>query len=599
VVNELFMAAGSRLFTNKRNLKRRVLVLCTLGALLVVAVVAIALYSIRAKSEQLYIAGSSLNSFFATLAEEVKNEDIDAILDFYSEDFRLKKTDLWTTSPIYESEGMKILEWGVKPVGDSVGNGLADNYTELFKASDKIDFAKFKIEMLDIVNKKTADIDLLMWFRGNRSEGAFELKSLFRLRVERAWSKDWVIVDQRLIRGRTVIGDRTGFSNETEAAGLDFKSHPNPMYQMADWRPDVFEIIKYAHGGVSTADYDNDGWYDIFFGDGKHPKLFRNTGGGQFDDVTEEAGLPATLVGVHVALFVDLDNDGDKDLFLGRSTGLNQLYRNNGDGTFSDVTEGAGLGGYWVPVASAADFDNDGLIDLYVGRYLDPRKNLPATPFYTRNGEGNSLLRNLGDFRFEDVTESAGVREGGLALGAAWGDYDRDEDLDLYVANDFGRNAFFENNGDGTFTDRAPENGTIDIAFGMSASFADANNDGNLDLLVSNIHSSQRWFGNVATLKNYMLTSVREGAMLEDGALFKEMADVFDDDISKLGDRIFRGNSLLLNDANGRFADVSELAGVNPHGWFWGSLMFDYDNDGLMDSYQVNGWITGKEFDDL
>jgi hypothetical protein len=138
-----------------------------------------------------------------------------------------------------------------------------------------------------------------------------------------------------------------------------------------------------------------------------------------------------------------------------------------------------------VTVAAAADYDNDGKLDLYIGRYLDLRTKLPITLFYTRNREGNTLLRNEGNFRFTDVTARAGVREGGLTLGVAWGDYDGDGFQDLFVANDFGRNVLFRNNGDGTFTDVSKQTGALDFGYGMSATFGDINNDAKLDIYVS------------------------------------------------------------------------------------------------------------------
>src|SRR4030095_15826099 len=164
----------------------------------------------------------------------------------------------------------------------------------------------------------------------------------------------------------------------------------------------------------------------------------------------------------------DFDNDGYKDAFFGCFTDRSRLFKNVAASPeqpstrkFVEVTDTAGLvkkvDGDFVVVASAADYDNDGDLDLYTGRYLDPRRHLPTTLFYTRNGEGNRLYRNDGNFHFTDVTKEAGINETGLTLGVAWGDYDNDNDLDIYIANDFGRDALLRNNGDGTFTDVSTE----------------------------------------------------------------------------------------------------------------------------------------------
>ena len=284
--------------------------------------------------------------------------------------------------------------------------------------------------------------------------------------------------------------------------------------------------------------------------------------------------------------------------------GPNRLFRNDGPGPngvfhFTEVTEGAGLGGNWVAVAAAADYDNDGKIDLYLGRYLDPRKNVPTTLFYTRNSEGNTLLHNEGNYKFRDVTAQAGLRDGGLTLGIAWGDYNRDGLIDLFVANDFGRNSLYRNNGDGTFTNVSKETGAQDYGYSMSAFLGDVNNDGALDIYVSKVHSGQRWYGHAPSMRKYMLTSWNEGTLKEDFNIYREIYDQVGAEWHTYGDRVVSGNSLLLNDGKGKFRDVAAKAHANPFGWYWSSAMFDYDNDGLQDIFAVNGWISGKTKEDL
>ena len=156
------------------------------------------------------------------------------------------------------------------------------------------------------------------------------------------------------------------------------------------------------------------------------------------------------------------------------------------------------------------------------------------------------------------------------------------------------------NNGNGTFTDVSKESGAFDPGYGMSATMGDINNDGNLDIYVSDVHSGQRWYGQAATLYQYLLTSVRQGTIYEDFPVYKEIDQtVGGTDWSLYGDKTVKGNALYLNDGHGKFKDVSEASRANPFGWYWSSTMFDYDNDGRQDIYAVNGWITGKKKDDL
>ncbi|MGH9786732.1 MAG: CRTAC1 family protein, partial [Terriglobia bacterium] len=236
------------------------------------------------------------------------------------------------------------------------------------------------------------------------------------------------------------------------------------------------------------------------------------------------------------------------------------------------------------------DYDNDGFLDLYVGRNLDPRKVIPTT-FYARNGEPNQLYRNNGDGTFSNVTEQAGVGEIGLCLGTVWGDYDDDGDVDLYVVNDFGRSTLYRNNGDGTFTDVTVESNTLAYGAGMSASFADYDNDGRLDIYNTQIRSDHAWFAESPTVYRYILNSFRQGVWKTDMPLYWEMFRQSGFGFVGIFQKMASGNTLLRNRGDGTFEDVSWKARANPPGWFWSASFADFDNDGWQDIYVADGWV--------
>jgi hypothetical protein len=555
---------------------------------------------VEARAMRLAQTGTSLNSFLKGYVDFLQARDIPALLSLYDENYADDRDGLWDEQLESNRDDVQVYSWTAKVSGPFSRDGLRRQAQWHLDRVGAIESGKFPISSIESMGEDgSAVIRAVLWLRASTPERkARESWTTLRLRL-RPEGPTWKITGQQLVDGQTVIGDRRGFSDITGESGITFESGHNPMLNEPEWFPKKFGIMKYATAGVTAADYDNDGWCDIFFCDGANPLLYRNNRNGTFEDVTTAAGLPGDLKAVHVALFVDLDNDGDRDLFLGRSTGLNYLFRNNGEGTFTDVSETATLGGFWVATASAADYDNDGKVDLYLGRYLDPRKNLPSTNFYTRNGEGNSLLHNEGGLRFRDVTQSAGVREGGLSLGLCWGDYDRDGYQDVFVANDFGRSVLFHNNRNGTFTDVSTQTGAFYLGYGMSASFADIDNDGDLDIYIAGVHSGQRWFGNAVTLQRYFFTSLQEGTIVDDFPLYRELLGLIGSDWKKLGERVIRGNALILNNGDGTFTDATEQSGTNPHGWYWGCQIADLDHDGLQDIYASNGWITGKSHEDL
>jgi len=398
-----------------------------------------------------------------------------------------------------------------------------------------------------------------------------------------------------LVEGDRIIGDKPLFRDVAHEAGVDLLNRYYPDFFTV---PLKFPMLRYGPAGITAVDFDNDGFYDLFIPDGVESKLFRNRGTGRFEDVTAHAGL-AGLDGVSVAVFADYDNDGYRDVFVSRTFRPNQLFHNNGDGTFTDVTKASGIGeDCCVTVAAWADYNNDGFLDLYLGRYLDPRKDIPTT-FYARNGQPNQLYRNNGDGTFTNVTVQAGVGDTGLCLGAIFGDYNDDGYADLFVVNDFGRKTLYRNNRDGTFSDVTVKSGALAYGAGMSASMVDYDNDGRLDLYCTNIRSEHAWFAAAPTVARYMVNSWSQGAWSTDMRLYAQIFRQSGFGFVGVFQQMASGNTLLRNRGDGSFEDVTVKAGANPVGWFWGASFGDFDLDGWQDCYAADGWVKNRPGEDI
>ena len=327
--------------------------------------------------------------------------------------------------------------------------------------------------------------------------------------------------------------------------------------------------------GVAVLDYDNDGWPDIYVTNGAsipslektdasfHNRLFHNNHDGTFMDVTDKAGVAGTGYSMGVAA-ADYDNDGWVDLFV---TGVraNTLYRNRGDGTFEDVTARAGLvsDGRWSIAAGWFDYDNDGLLDLFVVRYVvwNPKTEIycglekPGYRTYCHpkyyEALPNALYHNEGNGRFRDVSRESGIGAHlGKGMGVAFGDYDSDGRLDVFVANDSVPNFLFHNEGNGAFTEVALKagvayNGEGTASSSMGADFRDYDNDGREDIFITDL-----------TNERFML---------------------------------FR------NTGRGQFSDrssPSHIAALSLPWSGWSTGIFDFNNDGCKDLFAAGGNVT-------
>ena len=389
--------------------------------------------------------------------------------------------------------------------------------------------------------------------------------------------------------------------------------------------------------GLALFDYDGDGYVDIYFlngaplkgasSDGPPPRnaLYRNEGGWTFTDVTSEAGVGDTGFGLGVAA-ADYDNDGDQDLFV-NNYGPNVLYRNNGDGTFADVTEEAGVAGGHKVGAGACflDMDGDGDLDLYVANYVKftyetnfvPRPDgIPqyasprAYPF-----EPDILYRNNGDGTFTDVSDESGVgQHAGSGMGMVCADYDRDGDTDIFVLNDVHGNFFFVNDNAGCFREDGLMTGTAYNANGeelgsMGTDCGDYDNDGWLDLFMT-AYSGQlpvlyRNQGDGSFKDVTVRTGAGAGAFphVNWGTGFVDFDEDGDRDLfvacGHLQDNIellnetsaYRVRNILLeNTGDGNFADISDQCGdgLAVELSSRGAAFDDLDNDGDVDVVITN-----------
>ncbi|MGJ8698032.1 MAG: FG-GAP repeat domain-containing protein [Verrucomicrobiaceae bacterium] len=412
------------------------------------------------------------------------------------------------------------------------------------------------------------------------------------------WESKWKVAGEELrllgaeavsgqvvrVQGARIFVERTS-GLLPEGAGDDGELMEENFY----WRervPAEFEPDQFGETGISVADVNGDGLEDVYLCQiaGLRNRLWLRTEEGALVEA-EGSGLEIRD-NTGAALFVDLDGDRDRDVVLTTAAGV-VFLSNDGEGHFTEkfrlksLPHGYGMG--------ASDFDRDGDPDVFVCQYHgtvgedgEPARGAfphPYPVYDARNGGRNVLLRNEGEWVFVDATEEAGLEAGNnrLSFACLWEDFDNDGWQDLFVVNDFGPNNYFRNVGEGRFEDHSDAPGVKDGGFGMGMTAADFDQDGRFDLHISNMYSGagnriarQDWFqaGKDQSVRETMLAMAR-------------------------------GNTMLRNLGGTTFEDCSTASGIAMGRWSWASMAVDLNNDSREDLLVANGFVTGKDPDDL
>ncbi len=530
-----------------------------------------------------------------------------------------------TTDHSLASVAVRTGHWAIAPRATMQPRDNLRLWSAAIGRCDYFEFARFYF-----IRAQFTDAARRRWQSDMGFEGAAQLSSgswcWLKGRLRWQWRRDeqaaagWTIdgwetlelksyeVPRRLF----VDAIETDVPDEATRRRLRDSEHDRWVVRLATEKPPGFPVKYFdnvafdRHPGVAVVDIDDDGWDELYLMDqwGRNVLLQRRADG-LLEDVAPRWGLDIDSHSSS-ALFADFDNDGDRDLFLGRTLARSQMMIND-NGRFSDRSAAwsAEPLPFLVSSLAAADFDQDGLLDVYVSTYaantmmmdydeqqqgglagrsspellagfLPPaeaaelfQRFTAGKQFTSRAGPPNVLYHNRGD-RFERAAANESLAVWRNTYQSTWADYDDDGDPDLYVANDFSENNLFRNEGQGRFADVTAATRTADIGFGMGASFGDYDNDGRQDLYVSNMYSKagQRITRSLGGLVDPRLTKMAGG-----NSLFRNLGPHFD-----------------------------KVSGVDPGslqvemaGWSWGGQFVDVDNDGYLDLFATSGYYSAPK----
>ncbi len=482
-------------------------------------------------------------------------------------------------APVFKDASVEIERMGETGGGD-LGRSLASVRSQLDGGEQG---RHFKFKVVGVVQDGGEMATQLVFSL------AFQNRSAW-VEVHANWNVRWLVDGEALLiagigvtefersttrrEGSSIFSDVT-----TSAIGGNDCYHSQLAFGMNHWLgrlPVRAMLNRFGTPGLALGDVDGDGLEDLYLCQepGLPNRLFLQGADGSAREVSAEWGVD-WIEDSRSALLLDLDNDGDQDLAVA-IYGAVIVARNDGRERFSiaGVLPASGS----TASLAAADYDRDGLLDLFVCGYAreDSGASMGAAGdrfvyHDAENGAPNSLFRNQGDLTFVEVTDTVGLNQHNTrwSFAASWEDFDNDGDQDLYVANDYGRNNLYRNDG-GQFADIAAETGVEDSASGMSVAWGDYDRDGRMDLYVSNMFSAA---GSRITSQQQF----RPGESEEIRSRFRRFA---------------RGNSLFRNAADGQFEDLSLSAGVNLGRWAWGSNFIDLNNDSWQDLVVANGYLS-------
>ena len=392
------------------------------------------------------------------------------------------------------------------------------------------------------------------------------------------------------------------FSDQLPQSGITFK------HKIVDDAGKSYKLVHYDHGnGIAVADVDADGLYDIYFVTQLGScELWKNLGKGKFENITESAGVSLTgKIGV-TASFADIDNDGDDDLYVTTVRNGNVLFENDGKGHFKDISKAAGLN--YAGHSSGAvifDYNNDGLLDLFLtnvgvyttdqkgrGGYFTGKDHAFEGHLHPDREEGNVLFKNMGKTKFSDVTKQVGLIDKTWSGDASFSDLNNDLYPDLYVLNMQGDNIFYQNVEGRSFVSKTDAYFPKTPWGAMGIKFFDFNNDGFMDLMLSDMHSDMSQ--EVGPDKEKLKSDMR----WPDPVLQGRENNIF-------------GNAFYKNLGEGKFEEVSDKIGVENY-WPWGLSVGDINADSYQDMlitssmnfpfrYQVNSLLlndNGEVFRD-